>query len=156
MTRKGKVPKRKTPPDTRYGSQLVARFTNKLMKWGKKRKAEGIIYTALEMASEQLKKPPVEVLEQAIKNTTPLLQVKARRVAGATYQVPVEVSGDRGTAMAIRWLLDASRSRSGRSMAEKLAAEIVDACHGQGVAVKKREDTHKMAEANRAFAHFRW
>jgi len=156
MSRKGKIPKRKTPPDTRYGSQLVARFTNKLMKWGKKRKAEGIIYTALEMASEQLKKPPVEVLEQAIKNTTPLLQVKARRVAGATYQVPVEVSGDRGTAMAIRWLLDASRSRSGRSMAEKLAAEIVDACHGQGVAVKKREDTHKMAEANRAFAHFRW
>jgi len=156
MTRKGKVPKRKTPPDTRYGSQLVARFTNKLMKWGKKRKAEGIIYTALEMASEQLKKPPVEVLEQAIKNTTPLLQVKARRVAGATYQVPVEVSGDRGTAMAIRWLLDASRSRSGRSMAEKLAAEIVDACHGQGVAVKRREDTHKMADANRAFAHFRW
>jgi len=156
MTRKGKVPKRKTPPDTRYGSQLVARFTNKLMKWGKKRKAEGIIYTALEMASEQLKKPPVEVLEQAIKNTTPLLQVKARRVAGATYQVPVEVSGDRGTAMAIRWLLDASRSRSGKSMAEKLAAEIVDACHSQGVAVKRREDTHKMADANRAFAHFRW
>jgi small subunit ribosomal protein S7 len=156
MSRKGKTPKRKTPPDTRYGSQLVARFTNKLMKWGKKRKAEGIIYIALEMASEQLKKPPVEVLEQAIKNTTPLLQVKARRVAGATYQVPVEVSGDRGTAMAIRWLLDASRSRSGKSMAEKLAAEIVDACHGQGVAVKKREDTHKMAEANRAFAHFRW
>ncbi len=156
MTRKGKVPKRKTPPDTRYGSQLVARFTNKLMKWGKKRKAEGIIYTALEMASEQLKKPPVEVLEQAIKNTTPLLQVKARRVAGATYQVPVEVSGDRGTAMAIRWLLDASRSRSGKSMAEKLTAEIVDACHGQGVAVKRREDTHKMADANRAFAHFRW
>lgn len=156
MTRKGKVPKRKTLPDTRYGSQLVARFTNKLMKWGKKRKAEGIIYTALEMASEQLKKPPVEVLEQAIKNTTPLLQVKARRVAGATYQVPVEVSGDRGTAMAIRWLLDASRSRSGKSMAEKLAAEIVDACHSQGVAVKRREDTHKMADANRAFAHFRW
>jgi small subunit ribosomal protein S7 len=156
MTRKGKVPKRKTLPDTRYGSQLVSRFTNKLMKWGKKRKAEGIIYTALEMASEQLKKPPVEVLEQAIKNTTPLLQVKARRVAGATYQVPVEVSGDRGTAMAIRWLLDASRSRSGRSMAEKLAAEIVDACHSQGVAVKRREDTHKMADANRAFAHFRW
>ena len=156
MTRKGKVPKRKTPPDTRYGSQLVSRFTNKLMKWGKKRKAEGIIYTALEMASEQLKKPPVEVLEQAIKNTTPLLQVKARRVAGATYQVPVEVSGDRGTAMAIRWLLDASRSRSGKSMAEKLAAEIVDACHSQGVAVKRREDTHKMADANRAFAHFRW
>jgi len=126
------------------------------MRGGKKRTAEGIVYGALEIASEQIKKPPVDVLEQAIKNTTPLLQVKARRVAGATYQVPVEVKGDRGTAMAIRWLLDSARARSGKSMAEKLAAEMMDAVRGQGAAVKKREDTHRMAEANRAFAHFRW
>lgn len=156
MPRRGKIVKREPMPDGKFNSQLVTKVIVKVMKWGKKRKAEGIVYSALEIASEQVKKPPVDVLEQAIKNTTPLLQVKARRVAGATYQVPVEVKGDRGTAMAIRWLLDASRSRGGRSMSEKLAAEIVDAVRGQGAAVKKREDTHKMAEANRAFAHFRW
>ena len=126
------------------------------MKWGKKRKAERILYTALELAAGEIKKTPVETLEQAIKNATPLLKVKARRVAGATYQVPVEVKGDRGTAIAISWLLSSARARSGRSMVERLAAEIVDAARGQGATVKKREDTHKMAEANRAFAHFRW
>lgn len=126
------------------------------MKWGKKRKAERIFYTALELAAGEIKKTPVETLEQAIKNATPLLKVKARRVAGATYQVPVEVRGDRGSAIAISWLLSSARARSGRSMVERLAAEIVDAARGQGATVKKREDTHKMAEANRAFAHFRW
>ncbi len=126
------------------------------MKWGKKRKAERILYTALELAAGEIKKTPVETLEQAIKNATPLLKVKARRVAGATYQVPVEVRGDRGSAIAISWLLSSARARSGRSMVERLAAEIVDAARGQGATVKKREDTHKMAEANRAFAHFRW
>ncbi len=156
MPRRGKIVRREVPPDPRFGSQLVTKVVSKVMKWGKRRTAEGIVYGALEIASEQVKKTPVDVLEQAIKNTTPLLQVKARRVAGATYQVPVEVKGDRGTAMAIRWILDAARARSGRSMAEKLAAEIMDAVRGQGAAVKKREDTHKMAEANRAFAHFRW
>ena len=154
--RKGKVTKRVLRPDTKYGSILVSKITNKVMQGGKKRTSEGIVYDALERASQQAKKPPVEVLEQAIKNVTPLLQVKARRVAGATYQVPMEVSGERGTTLAIRWLLDAARSRSGKSMGEKLASEIVDASHNQGSAAKKREDTHKMAEANRAFAHFRF
>jgi small subunit ribosomal protein S7 len=138
------------------GSLLVSQLIKKIMKWGKKRTAEGIVYSALDIASEQAKKPAVDVLEQAVKNATPLLQVKGRRVAGATYQVPMEVTGYRGTAMAIRWVIDSARSRSGRSMAEKLSAEIVDAFRGQGTAVKKREETHKMAEANRAFAHFRW
>jgi small subunit ribosomal protein S7 len=156
MPRRGRVVKREVLPDTRYGSQLVTRVINKTMKKGKKGKAEKIIYTALDLAAEQLKKAPADVLDQAIKNATPLLQVKARRVAGATYQVPVEVKGEKGNALAIRWLLDAARGRSGRSMAEKLAAEIVDAARGQGTAIKKRDDTHKMAEANKAFAHFRW
>lgn len=154
--RKGKVVKRQTKADTKYSSVLVSKVMNKVMRWGKKRTAEGIVYEALDIASQQIKKTPVEVLEQAIKNVTPLLQVKARRVAGATYQVPVEVTGERGTTLAIRWLLDAARSRGGKSMGQKLAAELVDACHNQGAAAKKREDTHKMADANRAFAHFRW
>ncbi|MCX6000086.1 MAG: 30S ribosomal protein S7 [Chloroflexi bacterium] len=144
------------PPDMRYGSQLVTKIVKKTMKCGKKSKSEKIVYTALDIASAQLKRPPVEVLEQAIKNATPLLQVKPRRVAGATYQVPVEVKGDRGTVLAIRWLLSASAARSGKSMADKLAAEIVDCVRGQGATMKKREETHKMAEANKAFAHFRW
>jgi len=126
------------------------------MKWGKKSTAERIVYNALDLASEQLKRPPVDVLEQAIKNATPLLQVKPRRVAGSTYQVPIEVKGDRGTVLAIRWLLAAAGARHGRSMAEKLAAEIVDCVRGQGATMKKREETHRMAEANKAFAHFRW
>jgi small subunit ribosomal protein S7 len=156
MPRRGRIVKREVLPDTKYGSQLVTRVINKTMKRGKKGKAEKILYSALSQAAEQLKKAPADVLDQAIRNATPLLQVKARRVAGATYQVPVEVRGERGTALAIRWLLDAARGRSGRSMAEKLTAEIVDAARGQGAAIKKREDTHKMAEANKAFAHFRW
>jgi small subunit ribosomal protein S7 len=156
MPRRGKIIKREVNPDTRYGSQLVTRVIHKVMKWGKKSKAEGIVYTALEIASEQMKVSPSDALEQAIKNATPLLRVKARRVAGATYQVPVEVKGERGTTLAIRWLLSAARARSGKSMAEKLSAEIMDAARGQGAAIKKREETHKMAEANKAFAHFRW
>ncbi len=156
MPRRGKVVKRDVPPDTRYGSQLVTRITNKVMRWGKKSTAQKIVYTALDLASDELKRPPVDVLEQAIKNATPLLQVKPRRVAGATYQVPVEVRGERGTVLAIRWLLAASRARTGRSMSERLAAEIVDAFRSQGATIKKREETHRMAEANKAFAHFRW
>jgi len=156
MPRRGKVVKREVPPDTRYGSQLVTKIVKKVMKWGKKSTAERIVYNALDLASEQLKRPPVDVLEQAIKNATPLLQVKPRRVAGSTYQVPIEVKGDRGTVLAIRWLLAAAGARHGRSMAEKLAAEIVDCVRGQGATMKKREETHRMAEANKAFAHFRW
>ncbi len=156
MPRKGKIVKREIPPDTRYNSQMVTRVISKVMKGGKKRKAEGIVYSALEIASGELKKAPADLLEQAVKNATPLLKVKSRRVAGATYQVPVEVRGEQGTSLALRWLVSSARSRGGKSMVEKLAAEIVDAARGQGATVKKREDTHKMAEANRAFAHFRW
>lgn len=156
MPRRGAAEKREMLPDVRYGSQLVAMVIKKTMRCGKKSKAEKIVYTALDIASEELKRPPAETMEQSIKNATPLLQVKARRVAGATYQVPVEVRGERGTALAIRWLLDAARARRGKTMAEKLAAEIVDCVHGQGATMKKRDETHKMAEANKAFAHFRW
>jgi len=156
MPRRGKVEKREVLPDARYGSQLVTRVVHKVMRWGKKSKAEKIVYIALDLASEQLKRSPVDALDQAIRNATPLLQVKPRRVAGATYQVPVEVKGDRGSVLAIRWLLASARARSGKSMAEKLAAEIVDAVRGQGATIKKREETHRMAEANKAFAHFRW
>jgi len=156
MPRRGKVEKREVLPDARYGSQLVTRVVHKVMRWGKKSKAEKIVYIALDLASEELKRSPVDALDQAIRNATPLLQVKPRRVAGATYQVPVEVKGDRGSVLAIRWLLASARARSGKSMAEKLAAEIVDAVRGQGATIKKREETHRMAEANKAFAHFRW
>ncbi len=156
MPRRGKVEKREVLPDARYGSQLVTRVVHKVMRWGKKSKAEKIVYIALDLASEELKRSPVDALDQAIRNATPLLQVKPRRVAGATYQVPVEVKGDRGSVLAIRWLLASARARSGKSMAEKLAAEIVDAVRGQGATIKRREETHRMAEANKAFAHFRW
>jgi small subunit ribosomal protein S7 len=126
------------------------------MKWGKKSIAEWIVYSALEIVERQMHRDPVDVLEQAIRNATPLLQVKPRRVGGATYQVPVEVKGQRGISLAMKWLVAATRARSGKSMAEKLAAEIMDAAQGQGATIKKREDTHKMAEANRAFVHYRW
>ena len=123
---------------------------------GKKATAERIVYDALSIVEEKLKTEPMEVLEKALQNTTPLLQVKARRVGGATYQVPVEVKPERGQFMAIGWLVGFARARSGRSMAEKLATELIDAAQGEGSTVKKRQDTHKMAEANRAFAHYRW
>ena len=123
---------------------------------GKKATAERIVYDALDIVSEKMKAEPMEVLEKALQNATPLLQVKARRVGGATYQVPVEVKPERGQFMAISWLVGFARARSGRSMAEKLATELIDAAQGEGSTVKKRQDTHKMAEANRAFAHYRW
>jgi small subunit ribosomal protein S7 len=126
------------------------------MERGKKSTAEGIVYQALDIIAEQTKENPVSTLEQAIKNATPLLEVKPRRVGGATYQVPIEVRPNRGLSLAIRWLLKASKSRGGKSMAEKLAGEVLDAAQRQGATIKKREDTHKMAEANRAFVHYRW
>ena len=156
MPRRTKVVKRQTPPDPKYGSHTVAKFINKVMMDGKKATAERIVYDALDLVNQQLKTEPLEVLDQAIKNATPLLKVKSRRVGGATYQVPVEVQPDRGLSLAMRWLLDYARARGGKSMAEKLAAEIVDAAQGQGATIKKRQDTHKMAEANKAFAHYRW
>jgi small subunit ribosomal protein S7 len=135
---------------------IVARLINKVMKDGKKSTAERIVYDALQIMEQQERKDPVSISEQAIRNATPLLQVKPRRVGGATYQVPVEVNRDRGLFLAIRWLITSARARAGKSMAEKLAAELSDAAKGQGVTIKKREDTHRMAEANRAFAHYRW
>jgi len=126
------------------------------MERGKKSTAENIMYGALDIIEQQENKPPIEVLELAIKNASPLLMVKPRRVGGATYQVPVEVETERGAAIAIKWILAAARSRGGKSMAEKLATEVTDASKEQGTTIKKREDTHKMAEANRAFAHYRW
>jgi len=156
MPRRAKVTKRQIPPDAKYGSHIVAKFINRVMSDGKKAKAERIVYDALDLVNEQLKTEPLEVLDQAIKNATPVLQVKSRRVGGATYQVPIEVQPDRGLSLALRWLLNYARARSGKSMAEKLAAEIADAAQGQGATIKKRQDTHKMAEANKAFAHYRW
>jgi len=156
MPRRARVIKRAILPDAKYQNVTVARFINKVMTCGKKSTAERIVYNALDIIEEQGAKVPASVLEQAVRNATPLLEVKPRRVGGATYQVPVEVRPDRALSLAIRWLLKSTRARSGKSMAEKLAAEISDAAKEQGATIKKREDTHKMAEANRAFAHYRW
>jgi small subunit ribosomal protein S7 len=143
-------------PDSKYNSTLVASFINKLMVSGKKTVAASLFYDALDLIAERTKKPGMEVFEQAMKNVTPLIEVRPRRVGGATYQVPLEVRPDRRQSLAIRWLVQTASNRSGKSMAEKLAAEFIDAANNQGTTVKKREDTHKMAEANRAFAHYRW
>jgi len=156
MPRRARAIKREIPPDARYHSVTVARLINKVMMCGKKRTAERIVYDALQLLEQQASKDAVTALEQAVKNATPLLEVKPRRVGGATYQVPVEVRPDRGLFLAINWLLKSTRARKGKPMPERLAAELIDALQGQGATVKKREDTHKMAEANRAFAHYRW
>jgi small subunit ribosomal protein S7 len=143
-------------PDAKYHNVNVATLVSKVMQRGKKSVAESIVYDALQIIERQESREPVTVLEQALRNATPLLEVKPRRVGGATYQVPVEVDPDRGLSLSIRWLLKSTRGRGGKSMAEKLASEISDAAKGQGTTIKRREDTHKMAEANRAFAHYRW
>ncbi len=156
MPRRARAIKREISPDAKYRHVTVARLINRVMMRGKKSTAERIIYGALQIMEQQVSKAPVTVLEQAVRNATPLLEVKPRRVGGATYQVPVEVRPERGLSLAIRWLVNSARARAGKSMAEKLAAELSDAAKGQGVTIKKREDTHKMAEANRAFAHYRW
>ena len=156
MPRRARVVRREVPPDARYGSKTITRFINKLMLDGKKSIAERIVYSALERAENQLRRPAADVFDQALRNATPVLEVKPRRVGGATYQVPVEIRGDRRVALAMRWLIGSARARSGRTMADKLAAELLDAFHGQGATVKRRDDTHRMAEANKAFAHYRW
>ncbi|MDD5082122.1 MAG: 30S ribosomal protein S7 [Dehalococcoidales bacterium] len=156
MPRRALAIKRETPSDNRYHSEVVARLVSKLMRCGKRNTAEVLVYGALQSLEKQESKDAVGVLEQAVKNSTPLLMVKARRIGGATYQVPVEVRPELGLSLAMRWLVQSAKSRSGKSMAEKLAAEINDAAKGEGATIKKREDTHRMAEANRAFAHFRW
>ena len=151
-----KVVKRIPSPDAKYGSVTVAKFINRLMLRGQKATAERVVYNALQLTADQVNSKPAEALEQAIKNVTPLLMVKSRRVGGATYQVPTEVREEKGRALAMKWLITSARARSGKSMGEKLAGELVDAVNGRGVAIKKRDDLHKMAEANKAFAHYRW
>ncbi len=148
--------RREILPDAKYHNETVARLINRVMTRGKKSTAERVVYGALQIIGQQGAKEPFTVLEQAVRNVTPQLEVKARRVGGATYQVPIEVRPERGLSLALRWLVTSARARGGKSMAEKLAAELSDASQGQGVTIKKREDTHKMAEANRAFAHYRW
>ncbi len=156
MPRRGQVIRREIFPDAKYRNVTVARLINKIMLQGKKSKVERIVYDALQTIEQRESKDPVTVLEQAVKNASPLLEVKPRRVGGATYQVPVEVNPDRSLSLAIRWLVKSARARDGKSMAEKLAAELSDAAKRQGATIKRREDTHRMAEANRAFAHYRW
>jgi small subunit ribosomal protein S7 len=156
MPRRARVVRRVTPPDAKYHNAGIAKFINKLMLSGKKATAERIFYAAMTIMEAQAKRNPVETFELALRNATPLLEVKPRRVGGATYQVPVEIRGERRAALAIRWLIDAARKRAGHSMADKLAGELLDASHGTGATIKRREDTHRMAEANRAFAHYKW
>ncbi len=156
MPRKGKVPKRDVLPDPRYHSRLVTKFVNGLMWDGKKSIAETMLYDALEIMARKTSEDPLKLFERAVDNTRPMLEVRSRRVGGSTYQVPVEVRPERSQALAIRWLILFSRKRGEKSMKEKLAAELLDAVGNKGSAVKKKEDTHKMAEANKAFAHYRW
>ena len=156
MPRKGPVIKRDVLPDPVYGSKLLTRFINKIMLDGKKGVAERIVYDAFDLVRAKTCKDPLEVFDAAMQNVMPLLEVRARRVGGANYQVPVEVRADRKTTLGIRWLVNYSRLRGERTMYERVAGEIMDASNGTGAAVKKREDTHKMAEANKAFAHYRW
>ena len=156
MSRRAKFVNREIVPDPKYGSRVVARFINKIMYKGKKSTAQGVVYDAFDRINKQMKTEPLGIFEQAMKNATPALQVKSRRVGGATYQVPIEVSPERGEFLATKWIITYARDRGGRSMAEKLAAELMDAAQGQGNSIKKKQDTHKMAEANKAFAHYRW
>jgi small subunit ribosomal protein S7 len=156
MPRRKHIDRKVRLPDAKYSNLVLSELINKIMFSGKKSTAEKTVYDALDIIQEKEKTDPMATLELALKNSTPLLEVKARRVGGATYQVPVEVDADRGKSLAIRWLIKSTRARSGKSMAEKFAGELLEASKGQGATVKKREDTHKMAEANRAFAHYRW
>ena len=156
MPRRGTIKKKKSKPDHYYNSTLVSKFINTIMKKGKKSLAEKIIYEAMERAKQKTKGDPLKMFEKAVENVRPLLETKSRRVGGATYQVPIEVAFNRSTSLAVRWILRYARDRSGKSMIDKLAAEITDAVNNRGGAVKKREDTHRMAEANRAFAHYKW
>ena len=156
MPRRAFVKRRKVEADPKSNSELVTVFIRKIMLGGKKSTAQSVFYGAMDIMQEKEGKEPLAILQQAVTNATPLLEVRPRRVGGANYQVPVEVRKGRDVALALRWLIKASRERSGKSMAEKLSSELLDASKGQGAAVKKREETHKMAEANRAFAHYKW
>ncbi len=156
MARRNRPERRLIPPDARYGNVTVQILINKLMTCGKKSTSERIVYSAFERIQTQTGRDPIDVFNQAVRNTTPVLEVKPRRVGGATYQVPVEIRPDRRIALSMRWILTSSRTRGGRSMTERLASELLDAANNTGSAIKKREETHRMAEANRAFVHYRW
>ncbi len=156
MPRRGKVERRPVVPDTKYHSVSVASLINRVMLRGKKTVATRLVYGAFDIIAEKTKKNPVEVFETAVRNAGPAIEVRPRRVGGATLQVPVEVPAERRVALAMRWLIRHARARSGKSFSEKLAAEVMDAANNQGATIKKKEETHKMAEANRAFAHYRW
>ena len=156
MSRRHAAPKREVLPDPRFGDIVVTKFMNAIMEHGKKSVAERIFYGAMDMVQDKMKRDPIEVFHEALDNIKPKVEVRSRRVGGATYQVPVEVRPVRAQALAIRWLVKAARSRNEDTMAERLANEVMDAAQGRGTAAKKREDTHKMAEANKAFAHYRW
>ena len=156
MPRKGPAVKREIIPDPVYNDRLVTRFINRLLTRGKKSIAEKIFYSSMDIMAERSGREALEVFQQAVKNVMPVVEVKPRRVGGATYQVPVEVRPERRTALAIRWIISNARKRAGRTMIEKLSAELLDAANGTGASVKRREDTHRMADANKAFAHYRW
>jgi small subunit ribosomal protein S7 len=156
MPRKGKVPKRDILPDPKHHSKLVAKFVNGIMWQGKKSTAETILYGAFDIMARRANEDPLKIFERAVENVKPVLEVRSRRVGGSTYQVPVEIRSERRQALAIRWIIQYARSRGEKSMREKLASELLDAASSKGSAVKKKEDTHKMAEANKAFAHYRW
>lgn len=156
LPRRKRSLRRTEVPDAKFRSKNIARFIGKLMLDGKRSLAERILYDAFDIIEARQKRAPLDVFEQALKNATPNLEVKPRRVGGSTYQVPVEIRKDRGNALAMRWLINSARSRTGRSMSEKLASELMDAAAGQGTTIKRREETHKMAESNKAFAHYRW
>jgi len=156
MPRKGIVKKREVAPDPKYKSRLVAKFINCLMKKGKKSVAQSILYDAFDIISKRTKQDPLLIFQKAVENTKPVVEVRSRRVGGATYQVPVEVKSERRLALAIRWLINYARQRGEKSMSAKFAGELLDAANHRGSAIKKKEDTHRMAEANKAFAHYRW
>lgn len=156
MPRKGRIPRRDVLPDPKYHSKLVTKFVNGIMWDGKKSTAEAILYDAFDLMATRANEDPLKLFERAVDNVKPVLEVRSRRVGGSTYQVPVEIRPERRQALAIRWLIQFARSRSEKSMKEKLAGELLDAAGNKGSAVKKREDTHRMAEANKAFAHYRW
>ena len=156
MSRRSIIKKRYVLPDSQYNSFLVSLLTARILKKGKKRLAESIVSETFSLVKEKTEEEPIKIFETAVKNTTPLVEVKARRIGGSTYQVPLEVNRYRGTTLALRWIIKAAQDRSGRTMSLKLASEIIDASNGLGNAARKREETHRMAEANKAFAHFRW
>jgi small subunit ribosomal protein S7 len=156
MARRRRAEKRKVTPDPKYHNIELSQFINKVMLNGKKTVAQRIVYEALDKASQEVRRSPMEVFDQAIRNTTPMVEVRSRRVGGATYQVPTEVRPERRLALSMRWIIQAARDRQGRPMSDRLSVEIAEAARGQGTAVKRREDLYRMAEANRAFAHYRW